>query len=72
MCNFAVFVMNLGAAFRFTLVCSSAFSVLNIVLLVVLDIKYIVRSLAGAGPGYELLTHLKIITGEGEAIVYRG
>ena len=45
---------------------------LNIVLLVVLDIKYIVRSLAGAGPGYELLTHLKIITGEGEAIVYRG
>ena len=61
--------MNLGAAFRFTPVCSS---VLNIVLLVVLDIKYIVRSLAGAGPGYELLTHLKIITGEGEAIVYRG
>ena len=35
-------------------------------------IRYMVRSLAGAGPGYELLTHLKIITGEGEPIVYRG
>ena len=67
--HFAIFVMDLEAAFRFTLVCSSAFSV---VLNIVLDIKYIVRSLAGAGPGYELLTHLKIITGEGEAIVYRG
>ena len=64
--HFAIFVMNLEAAFRFTLVCSSAFYC------IVGCIRYIVRSLAGTDPGYELLTHLKIITGEGEAIVYRG
>ena len=64
--HFAILVMNLEAAFRFTLMCSSAFYC------IVGCIRYIVRSLAGAGPGYELLTHLKIITEEGEAIVYRG
>ena len=63
--HFVIFVMNLGVACSIQVYACVEYCIVGC-------IRYMVRSLAGASPGYELLTHLKIITEEGEPIVYRG